>query len=200
MSSTGSVTQWIGQLKAGDRRAVQRLWEAYYKRLVALARERLWGAKRRVADEEDVALSAFDSFCRRVERGGFPHLKDRHDLWRLLVVITIRKAINLAKHERTQRQGGGNVRGESAFVGPDGEEGIDQVLGREPTPQFVALVDQQFQRRLDSLPSAELRSVALWKLEGYTNDEIAEKLSCVRRSVERKLELIRGLWGKDDVP
>jgi DNA-directed RNA polymerase specialized sigma24 family protein len=198
MSSTGSVTQWIGQLKAGDREAVQGLWEAYFNHLVGLARKRLRGARGCVDDEEDVALSAFDSFCRGAERGRFPRLNDRHDLWRLLVVITIRKALDAARHGHSLRQGGGKVRGESAFVGPDGEQGIDQVLGREPTPQFLVMVDQEFQRRLDSLPSADLRKVALWKLEGYTNDEIAEMLPCVRRTVERKLELIRSLWGKDD--
>ena len=51
------------------------------------------------ADEEDVALSAFDSFCRGAQRGRFPQLDDRDNLWRLLVVITSRKAVDLAQHE-----------------------------------------------------------------------------------------------------
>jgi hypothetical protein len=67
MSSEGSVTQWLGQLQAGDPAAVQPLWERYFQRLVGLARLKLRGAPRRAADEEDVALSAFDSFCRNAE-------------------------------------------------------------------------------------------------------------------------------------
>jgi DNA-directed RNA polymerase specialized sigma24 family protein len=199
MSLNGSVTQWIGQLKNGEQAAVQRLWEAYFRRLVGLARDRLRGVRRRTADEEDVALSAFDSFCRGVERGRFPRLDDRKDLWRLLACITVRKAFDLARHQRSLQQGGGQLRGESAFDGPEGEPGIEQVLGREPSPEFAALMEEAYRRRLARLPDETLRSVAQWKLEGYTNEEIADKLECKSRTVERKLDLIRSLWGKDDV-
>jgi hypothetical protein len=88
MASEGSVTHWLGQLCAGDQAAAQPLWERYFQRLVDQARARLRATPRRVADEEDVALSVFDSFCRGAERGRFPQLSDRDDLWRLLVVIT----------------------------------------------------------------------------------------------------------------
>ncbi len=104
MSAEGSVSNWIGQLKAGDREAIQQLWERYAQRLVALARARLGGAPRRAADEEDVALSAFHSFCRAAERGRFPRLLDRDNLWRLLVVLTSRKASHLVRHERRQKR------------------------------------------------------------------------------------------------
>src|SRR5262245_32657004 len=68
MSSEVSVTPWLRRLKAGDRGAAEPLWQVYCHRLIALARARLRDAPRRAADEEDVALSAFDSFCRRAER------------------------------------------------------------------------------------------------------------------------------------
>src|SRR5262245_27439563 len=67
MSSAGSVSHWIGLLKTGDPIAAQKLWEGYFERLVRLARSRLRDLPRRAADEEDVALSAFDSFCRGAE-------------------------------------------------------------------------------------------------------------------------------------
>ena len=105
MEPEGSVTHWVETLKGGDRVAAQRLWDAYFRRLVSLARSRLRGVSRRVADEEDVALSAFDSFCRAAEGGRFPRLNDRDDLWQLLVVITVRKACDLAKHEGRIRRG-----------------------------------------------------------------------------------------------
>src|SRR5262245_52985050 len=90
----GSVTHWIGDLKAGGDTAAQHLWERYFGRLVRLARSKLRATSRTVVDEEDAALSAFDSFCRGAERGRFPDLADRDDLWRLLVVLTVRKAID----------------------------------------------------------------------------------------------------------
>src|SRR5215471_8456034 len=99
MSSAGSVTTWIEQLCAGDRAGAQRLWERYFPRLVGLARKKLQGLPRRSADEEDVALSAFDSFCRGAERGCFPRLENRDNLWALLVVITARKAIDLRQRQ-----------------------------------------------------------------------------------------------------
>src|SRR5271166_6472385 len=64
MSSTGSVTRWINQLEAGDLAAAQPLWDRYFQHLVELARRKLGSKPRAKKDEEDVALSAFDSFCR----------------------------------------------------------------------------------------------------------------------------------------
>jgi DNA-directed RNA polymerase specialized sigma24 family protein len=198
MFSGGSVSHWIDRLKAGDDAAAQRLWEVYFTRLVSLARNRLRGRPRRAADEEDIALSAFHSFCRGAEQGRFPQLADRDDLWRLLVVITARKAIDLIEHEARQKRGGGTVLGESALSRlHDSEElpaGLEQIVGAEPTPEFALQVAEETERLLDLLDSAELRSVALWKMEGYTNEEIATKLGCVPRTVERKLRMIRSAW------
>ena len=112
----GSVTRWLHELVAGDQAAAQELWNRYFQRLVGLARSKLRGAPRRAADEEDVALSAFDSFCRGAEQGRFPRLDDRDNLWRLLVVITERKACDLVQHEHRQKRGGGEVRGESGLA------------------------------------------------------------------------------------
>src|SRR5438477_6801392 len=109
MASTGSVSHWISLLKAGDPVAAQRLWEFYFERLVHLARKKLAGAPRRAADEEDVALSAFDSFCRAAQQGKFPRLDDRQDLWQLLVLIATRKAVNLRQHDGRRKRGAGAV-------------------------------------------------------------------------------------------
>ena len=87
----GSITGWIDRLKAGDRAAASPLWDTYFRRLVQFARERLRGASRRVADEEDAALSAFDSFCSAAACGRFPQLADRRSLWPLLAAITRHK-------------------------------------------------------------------------------------------------------------
>ena len=99
MASQGSVTRWIGELKAGDRQAAQKLWERYFQRLVGLARKKLRGAKWHAADEEDVALSAFDTFCRGAENGRFPRLDDRDNLWNVLVLLTARKAWHVVRDE-----------------------------------------------------------------------------------------------------
>jgi DNA-directed RNA polymerase specialized sigma24 family protein len=201
MAASGSVTPWIRELQAGNRLAAQKLWERYFKRLVGLARKKLrkrpWG----VADEEDVALSAFDSFCRGAEQGRFPQLTDRDDLWQLLVMITCRKAADLVEQESRRKRGGGKVQSQSAVTGPadsDGESaGLELVLGSEPSPEFAAEMVDQCRHLLGLLGKGELRSIALWKMEGYTNAEIAKKLGCVAVTIERRLRLIRGIWAKE---
>lgn len=196
MSSEPRVSLWIDQLKAGDPGAAQKIWEAYYHRLVGLARTKLQRAQRLAADEEDVALSAFDSFCRGAEQGKFPRLHDRDNLWRLLVTLTVRKAQRLVRDQQAQKRGGGAVLGESDLLdGADaGTAGLEQVIGREPTPAFAAEVADECQQLLDRLDDDVLRTVALRKMEGETNDEIAAWLGCAPSTVERRLRLIRRIW------
>jgi DNA-directed RNA polymerase specialized sigma24 family protein len=185
----GSVTRWIAPLRAGDEAAAGALWRRYFARLVALARARLLRAPRRAADEEDVALSAFHSFCRAAGHGRFPKLDDRDDLWRLLVVLTTRKAAHLV------RDGGRLKRcGQPAGPGADDPVDLELIVGEEPSPEFVAEGAEECRRLLERLDDETLRAVAVWKLEGYTNEEIAAKLGCVPRTVERKLRLIREIW------
>jgi DNA-directed RNA polymerase specialized sigma24 family protein len=200
MTSAGSVTHWLQLLKAGDQGAAQPLWEGYFRRLVALARQRLQGTPRRAADEEDVALSAFDSFCRGAEQGRFPRLDDRSDLWQVLVMLTARKALQLTRSECREKRGGGKVLNEGDLAEGDGsgEALLAGVIGREPAPEFAAQVADECRRLLDALPDAELRSIALWKMEGHTTEEIAAKLNCVPRTVERRLRLIRDLWSREN--
>jgi DNA-directed RNA polymerase specialized sigma24 family protein len=198
MSSAGSVTQWLTELQGDDPRAAQQaLWERYFQRLVALARKQLRNVPRRATDEEDVVLSALDSFFRGAREGRFPLLSER-SLWPLLVKITARKACNQLKHQRAGRRGGGHVRGESAFVRRDQDQaGIAEVVGEAPTPEFALEVTEECQRLLDLLDDESLRQVASLKLAGYTNPEIARELAVVERTVERKLERIRKLWSED---
>jgi RNA polymerase sigma factor (sigma-70 family) len=197
MASDGSISRWIGPLKEGDPEAAQQLWEQYFHRLVCLARRRLGSAVPRVGDEEDIALSAFASLCRGAEAGRFPQLDDRDSLWKILVVLTARKASHLLRDEGRQKRRGGRV-SLDAEIG--GTSLLQQVISREPTPAFVAEVAEQYQQLLARLESPELIRVASLKMEGYSNDEIAAQLDCTTRTVERRLRLIRGLWEKADAP
>jgi DNA-directed RNA polymerase specialized sigma24 family protein len=199
MASEGSVSRWIELLKAGDQDAAQPLWERYFHRLVGLARAKLPDGRRRAADEEDVALSAFNSFCQGIEAGRFPLLTDRDDLWRLLITLTARKAFDQVRDENRLKRGGGAVLGQSAFnraVEDAGSE-FERFVSQEPTPESAALVAEECRRLLDCLHTDELRSIAVWKMEGYTNAEIATKLDCAQSTVERKLQRIRMKWEEE---
>ena len=143
MSDDGSITLWLGRLKDGDGDAVERIWREYFPRLVALARAKLRDMPRRAADEEDAALSAFDSFCRAAERS---------------------------------------------------DDGWAEVVGTAPTPEFAAQAAEEYGRLLARLASDEFRSIAVWKMEGLTNAEIADRLGCALSSVDRRLRIIRKTW------
>ena len=160
------------------------------------ARSKLKGSPPRVADEEDAALSAFDSFCRRAEQGQFPNLKDRDGLWALLVVLTARKAADLLRRHHRDKRGGGMVHGDSAVKGGEGDSspgGFDALPGDDPTPEEAALLAEEVESLLARLSDSVLRQVAVWKLEGYTNAEIAARLGCSEPTVERRLAIIRRL-------
>jgi RNA polymerase sigma factor (sigma-70 family) len=194
------VTRWIDALKTGDEKAAADLWNCYFDRLVRLARQRLGNSPRRVADEEDVAVSVFRCLCAGAERGRLAEIKHRDDLWRVLVTMTMRKAIDLQRRMGGQKRGGGQVRGESIFGKADDDHspGLQQFSDLSPSPQTLAILDEEGKRLLDALDDDTLRQVAIWKLEGYTNDEIAGELELTTRSVERKLQRIREKWAQDD--
>src|SRR5262249_38764710 len=186
-----SVSVWIDRLRHSDPRAAPALWERFFSRMVAAARQRLAAGPRRAADEEDAALSAFADFERAVKAGRFPDLNDRDGLWALLLTFTARKAREQLRDERRQRRGGGGVRGGPAL----GAEGGREPAADELSPGEAAALADELAWLLGELSSDEVRRVALAKLEGCTNDEIAERLGCSRATVERRLRLIRETWG-----
>jgi DNA-directed RNA polymerase specialized sigma24 family protein len=199
VSPPGSITALLERLKSGNHEAADLLWQRYFPRLVGLARKKLQGAPRRVADEEDAALSAFDSFCRRAERGQFPDLKDRDGLWALLVVLTARKASNLVRLHRRDKRGGGRVHGDSALGSGDSDGaggGFDALAGNDPTPEEAALLAEQVDALLARLDDPALRRIAVRKLEGASNAEVAAEQGCSVPTVERRLGIIRRLWKK----
>jgi DNA-directed RNA polymerase specialized sigma24 family protein len=189
------TTTWIELLVAGDSRAAQKAWQHYHERLIALARRRL-GGLRRVADEEDVVVVAFHSFLQGLKAGRFPDLTDRHDLWKVLVTLTARKSIDQRQRENRQKRGGGKVVRQSAGAADSDWAQLSQVIGTEPTPAFAAEVAEQFEILLAELDDATLSRIAVAKLEGYTNQELAQMLGCGVRTIERKLNLIRAVWEK----
>jgi DNA-directed RNA polymerase specialized sigma24 family protein len=196
MAGEESISQWLDQLQQGERAAAEKLWERYFRRLVGLARRKLEGLPRRAADEEDVALSAFHSFCQAVERGQFPRLQSRDNLWLLLVTITVRKARRLVIHEGRQKRGAHGVVDEAGLA--QREINLTEFLSTAPSPEFAAQVAEEYRTLLARLPAGDLPVVAQSKMEGFTNEEIAANLGCALRSVERKLRVIRSVFSAAD--
>ena len=195
----GSVTCWIGGLKTGDEAAAAGSGAAPLRPDGGpVAREKLRAGRRGDigSDEEDAALSAFDSFCAGAARGNFPALADRDDLWRLLTLITARKVFALARRGQRLKRGGGHVHNASEVPGGDDpdEDDVMAGVGSEPTPEAAAVMAEEYRRLLDALDDETLRKVAVWRMEGETEDAIAARLGCARRTVARQLALIRTIW------
>lgn len=186
-----AITRWVEDLRAGCPRAQERIFHRYFGDAIRLADRRLGAARRREADEEDIALSALKSFFAGVAADRFDRLASRDDLWALIAVITSRKAIRQMRRLLSRKRGGARERGESVFdaggAGLDGT-GDGTILEQEADARDLG------RWLLDLLPEPVLRSVALMRLEGLSTDEIAAALGVVPRTVERKLARIRDLW------
>jgi RNA polymerase sigma factor (sigma-70 family) len=189
------VSLWIAQLKEGDESAARQLWNRFVSRLRRVARGRLPAQRAAIADDEDAALSALATVFRRAGEGEFPEVSDRHELLRLLVTVTRRKASNAIRDENREKRGGGRVRHTSALIGPDDsnpDQGRRDPAAEELTPEFIALM-AEFVERL----SGDLQSIAILKLEGYTNQEIASNTGQSLPTVERRTAMIRRKWRED---
>jgi RNA polymerase sigma factor (sigma-70 family) len=176
-----SVTRLIRAAQLGRASAVGPLLTVYFDRLMKLARSRLRNLPGLANYDEDLALRSFYSVYRRLQDPERPlHLEGRDDLWSLLAARTISRAIDLIRRHRP-----GEV---------PGEYNLEQLLTREPTPEEAAATADECRRLLGLLEEPQLRQIALWKVEGHTNEEIAARLDCVPRTIERKVRRIRTLW------
>jgi RNA polymerase sigma factor (sigma-70 family) len=178
-----SVTEWLTGAKAADPAAQQRLWDRYLADLLRVAAAAMRGAPRRAADEHDAVVVAFEQFFRGAADGRFVQLTDRSDLSQVLHLLTRRRAVDLARRAWTRRAG---EIGESAL-------GQDAAARAATDPAFAVELADDLCARLAGLPE-DLRAVVRLKLEGCANAEIAARLGCTERTVERKLERVRGLW------
>lgn len=202
----GSITEYLYSLQVAEQgqqeEAVYELWNRFFHHLMKKARAHLGNFPRKVADEEDIALSAFDSFCRRAEQGNFPDLNDRDDLWKLLVTITVRKVTDFRVYNQRQKR---DFRREQ-HISPTNDtdlpsENLDTlIVDPEPDPALAAELTEQFYQLLDELADEQLQTIAVGKMEGWKNNELAERLGLSVATIERQLRRIRGRWERHVSP
>lgn len=189
------VTAWIQELRVADESAATRLWNHFFDRLRQSALKKLRPDTRRVYDEEDAALSAFNSFCNGIAAGRFPDLQDREGLLALLLVITGRKVSHRHRFDHQQRRDIRRTLPEAVF--DSGQSGFDQ-QGRlqqlktaEPAPEFVVAFSETCDNFFANLDDPKLQQIAALRIEGYNDSEIATQLDCARSTIQRRLEIIR---------
>jgi len=198
MSEMRSVTRLIDRIRNGSRgemeEAAQAIWDRYFPELLRVATQKLSPQVQARVDGEDVAAAACRTFFIRHANKKFD-LANRDELWALLLTITWHKA---RKAVRAAKAGIRDVgRQQSApDAGPDDEypDWLTQSPDRSTPTADDALAAAEECERLLRMLDAEHRAVAQLKLEGYTHEEIAGKLGCVVRTVERRVERIRLEW------
>jgi DNA-directed RNA polymerase specialized sigma24 family protein len=192
----GSVTLCVQHLRSSDPRerdqAARVLWERFAPQLHGLVRRHLNSRIRRREDEHDVLQNAYASFCLG-QRDGNATPANREELWKLLVRITMCTVVNTAHRHLAARR---DVRREQA-EGPqtvadtDFPNWLRDYADRgEPSHEEATIVLDELTRILSQLPP-ELRTLVLWKMDGFTNADIAAKIGRTVRSVELKMQVIR---------
>ena len=186
-------------LKSGDEQAINAIYEKYVARFRGIIAERLRGRVNRIADEEDVSNSVLNSFFAGVNRNRFPSLNDGDDLWQILGMLTKQKIVKYLRYFHRQKRGSGLVRGDSVF---DSSALRNANVEAYQPGRLQASADEQMMERehlnslMDALPNERIREVAMMRLNGYSNQEIADQLNTSVRSVGRKLSLIREQWSQ----
>lgn len=200
MRTPGSVTELLGRLRSEDPRvrneAADIIWKRYCAALIQLACRNLDRRLQRRVGADDIVQRTFKSFFLRQQRAEFD-LADRNDLFQLLVRMTLNKVGSAATRESRKRR---DYRRDRTGINTTAEEDdsdwlLERIECRDPSPDEAAVLAEEAEKRLRQLPD-DLRPIALWKLQGYTNAEIAAlpEMSCTVRTVERKLRLIREIW------
>lgn len=189
------ITLWLRQLEGGEAAAALPLWNHFCHRLMDMAERRLSPQMRRTYDQEDAALSAFHSLCRVVSERQ-TDLHSRVNLWRLLITITERKISNRVRDERREKRDIRRTVTESCFMETRGEHGLDQLEGREPSPEFAIEFGDLCESLVQQLEDETLKAIAMLTLQNLDTDAVASKLELSRRTVERKLLIIRNRWLK----
>lgn len=194
--SSGSVTRWILELKSGDSDAARLICRRYFHQITKLARQRLKSQTKSIVDGEDVANRVFEALCIGLREGHYPNLLDRGDLWPLLLTITISKANDVARYQmRLKRQNHIRLEG-SVITGKKNHKTVrlEDFISNDPTPELLATLAEQHQQLLKSLRDDNLRRIANYKIQGYTNQEISNKLNVSLRTVQRKINVIQQTW------
>jgi RNA polymerase sigma-70 factor, ECF subfamily len=187
MAASDSFSDVMARLRAGDEAAAREIFERFVRQLVHLAHRQLSAALRRRVDPEEVVQSAYKSFFLRYGAGKL-EVQDWGNLWGLLTVITLRKCLDKAEYHKAARR---NLEREAAAQpGASGAEPWWQAVAREPTPEEAAMLAETVEQLLRDLKENE-RPILEMSLQGYTTQEISQRLGLAERSVRRLRERIK---------
>jgi RNA polymerase sigma-70 factor (ECF subfamily) len=162
-------------------------FDRFTRRLIGLARAHLDVRLQHKIEPEDVVQSVYRSFFVRYGQG-LPADQEIEGLWPLLTLITVRKCADRVRYFQAERR---NMARETATGGNDDRPAPwQEAVGREPTPEHVAVLAETLENLLGGL-DADDRPIIEMSLQGYSTQEVSEKLGRAERSVRRLRERVR---------
>jgi RNA polymerase sigma-70 factor (ECF subfamily) len=187
MAASDSFADLMARLRAGDEAAAREVFQRFVGKLICLARRQFNAVLRGKVDPEDVVQSAYKSFFLRHGAGKL-EVKDWGNLWGLLTVITLRKCLDRVEYHQAECR---DVQREAAArPGTPGTEPWWQAVARDPAPEEAAVLAETVEQLLRNLDDDE-RSVIEMSLQGFSSQEISERLGLAKRSVRRFRERLR---------
>ena len=187
MAASDSFTDVMTRLRAGDEAAAREVFQRFVRNLVRLARRQFDAVLRRKVDPEDVVQSAFKSFFFRYGIGKL-EVHDWDNLWGVLTIITLRKCLDRVEYHHAERR---NVQREAAAQpGTVGTEPWWEAVAREPRPEEAAVLAETVEMLLRGLDEDD-RPILEMSLQGYTTQEISDRLGRPERSVRRLRERVK---------
>ncbi len=193
----GSITRCFRLIRNGDTTSFSRLWERYFPGLTRLARRWMSANHCRISDDEDVVISVFDAIARGAEAGKFSNLRDRDELWRLMVSITRHKVRTKTRMERRTKRGFGRILRQPTISNGTSviELSLDDIHGSNgSSPESLASIVDQYRFLLARLGDDSLKAVVAGTLKGESHEQMALKLGVTERTIRRKLQVVRSIW------
>lgn len=194
MIAPGSVTNWLRGIELGDDDAAFQLWNRYSPEMHEVARRRMRRLKSKdVLDEDDIVCSAFAAICLAARKGQLVNVGNRNELWGLMIVTIHRKIGQREEYVAAAKRNSDQMISQADRVQDMGSR-LERLSNSDTGVLSQLIQVEAADLLLRKLDDPDHRAVAVLKLAGYTNEEIASELGYARRTIQRMLSLIKSCW------
>ena len=172
----------LGRFQNGDQDAATSIYLRYVRRLLALVRNQSSAELAARVEADDIVQSVFRTFFRRAVHGEY-EVPEGDELWKLFLVIAVNKIRSTTEfYHAAKRDIRRTVGGELA----------DRFGGRSADEEAARTLKMVVDELLAKLSPTHEQVVRL-RIDGCEVNEIADRLKCSKRSVERVLQGFRQL-------
>lgn len=196
-SVSTSITLLLNSLRQEDAEAMRQLWDRYFASLAALAEKKIRGTPVRGSDGEDIAASVMESLWNGARKGRFIDVRNRDELWWLLLALTQRKVASHLRSEQAAKRGGGSRR--LSLDEPVGRDGglLKDLIAVPPQESDLIAINDTIQHWVGQIVDRRTREIAVLTLQGSTAEEIAAEVDVAVATVRRKLRVLRQRWAEE---